>query len=264
MVSAAQARILIAAGALVLDARDRLAQWWKPLPGAVSVAWDDFSRSSERAGLGLLADDATLTEAFRALGVSAARPVVVVGDALSGWGEDGRIVWTLRSRGHERAVLVDGGYGALAAGGPFPITAPVATGDWTARTDPSLEATADEVRDALARPDVVVIDTREPREFAGATPYGEARGGHVPGARHLHFKDVLGADGRLLAPEALRGKLAALGVTPDKEVIAYCTGGVRSGYFTSVLQTLGIRAQNYAGSMWEWSAGPVQSYPLVK
>jgi thiosulfate/3-mercaptopyruvate sulfurtransferase len=109
----------------------------------------------------------------------------------------------------------------------------------------------------------VVLDTREPREYRGETPYGETRGGHVPGARHLFYKDLQAEDGRLLPPARLKARLAALGIGEGTEIVAYCTGGVRSGWVTTVLNDLGLRARNFAGSMWDWSAGDPAEYPLV-
>jgi len=100
------------------------------------------------------------------------------------------------------------------------------------------------------------------RALAGCVPYGEVRGGHIPGARHLYFKDLVDAEGRVLAGEALAARLGDLGVTKTTKVVAYCTGGIRSGYVTAVLRDAGIDARNYAGSMWEWAASPAAEYPL--
>jgi len=112
-------------------------------------------------------------------------------------------------------------------------------------------------------PAQVIVDTREQREHDGETPYGETRGGHVPGARHIFYKDLVGDDGHVLPADKLKTKLAALGVTADSQVVSYCTGGIRSGFVTAVLNDAGVKARNYAGSMWEWSAAPAEEYPLV-
>ena len=40
----------------------------------------------------------------------------------------------------------------------------------------------------------------------------------------------------------------------DKEVICYCTGGVRSAWLYFVLKYVGYKSvRNYPGSWWEWS-----------
>jgi thiosulfate/3-mercaptopyruvate sulfurtransferase len=101
----------------------------------------------------------------------------------------------------------------------------------------------------------LIWDTREDREYTGATPYGEARGGHIPGAVGLWYGDLLATDGTLLAEPELRALLIARGIRPDRSVITACTGGVRSGFAYAVLRDLGYpQVANYDGSMWEWSA----------
>jgi thiosulfate/3-mercaptopyruvate sulfurtransferase len=53
----------------------------------------------------------------------------------------------------------------------------------------------------------------------------------------------------------LTGELAALGVTPDKEVVTYCRSGARAAHTYLVLRHLGFtRVRNYDGSWLEWSA----------
>lgn len=262
IVSAETARGLIDAGAVVLDAREPLLKGLRPLPGATSVRWESFSQpDAPNQGL-LLEDDAALTRRLQDLGVSAGRAVVVVADPIRGWGEDGRIVWMLRTLGHAHAVLIDGGIEALAQGGYPRIKAPAVPGDFVVRRDPRWLADREQVHADLGAPKVVFVDVREPREFAGETPYGERRGGHLPGARPLYYKELLNADGRLLPRPELVRLLGSRGVDGD-EVIAYCTGGVRAAWFTSVLNDLGVRVKNYAGSMWEWSAQPAAAYPLT-
>src|SRR5690606_3900892 len=114
--------------------------------------------------------------------------------------------------------------------------------------------TKEEILAVLGRPDVVILDTREAREFQGQTPYGESRGGHIPGARHLYFRDLLDKDGRLLQGEALQAVLRPLGIGAGTQVISYCTAGIRSAYVTAVLRDMGIDAKNYDASMAEWAA----------
>jgi thiosulfate/3-mercaptopyruvate sulfurtransferase len=75
----------------------------------------------------------------------------------------------------------------------------------------------------------------------------------------------MGPDGKLLPEAKLWKVLKSRGVTPDKQVVAYCTGGVRSAWLVAVLAELGYQnVANYAGSMWEWSAQSADEYPLDK
>lgn len=262
VVNASEAKALIDQGATLLDARGN--QWFgfNRLPGSVPVRWQDFSPSNQVRKGTLLKSDAALNQKLRKLGISQERPVVVFANPPQGWGEEGRIVWMLRSLGHPQAVMVDGGYSALE---PLNLTAPDISRqrEFEIQRTPTWQIQKAELKAALDQPDVVLIDTRTPKEYAGATPYGEKRRGHVPGAISLHFQDLLTPQGMLLPREQIVAILADLGITQETEVVAYCTGGIRSGWLTVVLTDLGFRVKNYAGSMWEWSAGSPVEYPLT-
>lgn len=252
---------------VVWDAREGAAK--TALSQAQAVTWQEFSRE-DAPYKGLLLDDFNLLGArIMARGVTDSRRVIVLDDPLRGWGEGGRLVWMLRTLGHSEAHLVmvpeplartieD----AVMARKPSP---PGAGEVFSPVPDKTITATAAEIRDALGAPDVVFIDVREQREYEGETPYGEARGGHLPGAVHLYFKALLNEQGGLIEREALMTKLAAQGITPDRRIVAYCTGGIRSAWLVVVLKDLGFeRVENYAGSMWEWAAQDAESHPLEK
>lgn len=263
VIDASQARELLADGAILLDTRGQDLKDERPVDGAVTVVWQDFTNADLPNKGQLLADDAVLTEKLRALGISTAIPVVAIADSAKGWGEDGRIVWTLRTLGHENSFLVDGGIDALLAEGDLTLKPVVTPGDFTVARTEAYEIKKEELVTLIDKPDVVILDTREPREYAGETPYGESRGGHIPGARHIFYKDLVGDDGKIVEGDALKARLADLGVGENTQVVSYCTGGIRSGFVTAVLNDLGVNARNYAGSMWEWSAQDAASYPLV-
>jgi len=188
------------------------------------------------------------------------------GHAFEAWFKDSAAYDTLRAAGQRRTAIVDGGVEALRRAGVRRVPARSSKGNFTARAPLRLRASITRVDNALSqRKQTVLVDAREKREYQGARPYGEKRGGHLPGAVHLHYKRLLREDGRLLGHAALRARLRRLGITADKTVISYCSGGVRSAWLTAALRHLGYgRALNYAGSMWQWSAQPAARYPLVK
>lgn len=260
VISAAEAKQLIDQGATLLDTR-KLAL--TRLPGAVYVDWRQFSPQDSVNRGKLLAQDDLLTQRLQAMGISRQTPVVVFANPPSGWGEDGRIVWMLRTLGHSQVAMVDGGLDALLEAGVSVDQKENSTpGDFVVERSAVWEIQKNQLKARLSQENLMVVDTREEREFAGKTPYGEQRGGHVPGAVNLYFKEFLGADGKLLSSDVIKTKLESAGITPDTQVVVYCTGGIRSGWLAAVLVTLGYDVQNYAGSMWEWSAGPADTYPL--
>jgi thiosulfate/3-mercaptopyruvate sulfurtransferase len=267
IVSAARAKRALAKGALLLDVRGAKAFARGHVAGSQRARWQRLSRR------GRLASRARLQRELRALGVRANRAVLVAGDPARGWGEDGRVAWTLRSAGHRSVALVDGGIPALKRAGMKLVTVKPFIGcgktmptSFTVRINPRWRVDRAAVQKRLKRKRTRFVDAREAREFRGATPYGERRGGHLPGAAHLHYKALLQRDGRLLPRSRLLAKLKAAGVANRRQpIVAYCTGGVRSAWLVVVLAHLGYRdARNYAGSMWEWAAKPAASHPLIK
>ncbi|MDO9023236.1 rhodanese-like domain-containing protein, partial [Zwartia sp.] len=101
------------------------------------------------------------------------------------------------------------------------------------------------------------------REYAGQTPYGEGRGGHLPGATNVWFKSFLKSDGYLKSREEITRLLLEHGITDKNEIIVYCSGGFRSAWVMSVLNDYGYQVKNYAGSMWQWSDRNFLRFPLV-
>ncbi|MGJ3246821.1 MAG: sulfurtransferase [Elainellaceae cyanobacterium] len=267
-VTPAQAIALVADGATLLDARSHRQHTQGMLAGSVAVSWRQFSHEDKPNQGKLLGDRDQLAQELRSAGVSNNVPVVVIGDPLEGWGEDGRIVWMLRTLGHQKAVLVDGGYDALVAAGMPTVESVLRSastpGNFVIDRTPQWTVQQDELKAALDHPQWVIVDVREEREFDGQTPYGEQRGGHVPGAVHLYYRELMDENGTILPRRKLLHVLAEHGIRPDAQIVSYCTGGIRSGWFTAVLTSVGFDAKNYAGSMWEWSASPRDDYPLVE
>jgi thiosulfate/3-mercaptopyruvate sulfurtransferase len=262
-VSVDEVAALRAQGAVLIDARGDRAYRHGHLPGSAPLDWTTL-RDNQQTGR-LTDNTAQLQQALRAVGVSGSAPVIVYDDGLSGWGEAGRIWWTLAYLGHTDTHILDGGLSAWgAAGRPLTTdTAAAPAGDLVVRPDPERRAELDRVARTVEECQggggcgVVFWDTREAREYGGATPYGEARGGHLPGAVGLHYKALLDGQGRLRPEAELRAILGQSGITADQVIVPYCTGGVRSAFAAAVLEELGYpHVANYDGSMWEWSAEP--------
>ncbi|MEL7035661.1 MAG: rhodanese-like domain-containing protein [Cyanobacteria bacterium J06592_8] len=267
IVSGKEAKILLDQGATLLDARSMKILRSKPLKNAVFVRWQDFSMPDLPHRGQLLWDDQILTQKLQSLGIWKDRPVIVYSNPKTGWGEEGRIVWMLRSFGHSQAVWVDGGYEALVqAGVPLKKSRKFSPlkGDFQVERRRDWILGREQLKSRLDDKNLVMIDSRELREYHGKTPYGEQRGGHIPGAIHLYYRDLLDLNGQLLSRQDILEKLAENGIKLDGEIVSYCTGGVRSAWLTSVLVDLGLTAKNYPGSMWEWSAAPAPAYPLEK
>lgn len=250
---------------VILDARGESAYRSGHIPGAIASDWQeyaDLSGSPDDAGYGELRSATKVVAVLAAKGVSPGRTVVVYGDADEAWGEDGHLVWLLRMHGVENARLLDGGYPFWEEQGyettrDESVPRPVA--QWTATVDSSWTASTAWLAAGLDT--VQIVDSRSEREYEGATPYGEVRGGHIPGAVHIHFKELYADDGRFLGQDELTALFAAEGLSTDSTIVAYCTGGVRSGVMAVVMRMAGYaKARNYDGSFWAWAAD--ESLPL--
>lgn len=85
----------------------------------------------------------------------------------------------------------------------------------------------DEAYDRMAAPGAVVLDVREPSEFAA---------GHIPGAQNLPLGSL-----RRTAHAALPD--------PDADLLVYCLSGARAATACTILDDLGYTAvYNFGGS----------------
>jgi len=117
-----------------------------------------------------------------------------------------------------------------------------------------------------------LVDVRSPQEYTGELIHmpnypqeGAQRGGHIPGAVNIPWsKAVNESDSTFKTPEALRELYEPKGVTPDREIIAYCRIGERSSHTWFVLKyLLGYpHVKNYDGSWTEW--GNLVNAPIEK
>ncbi|GIU91609.1 MAG: hypothetical protein KatS3mg011_0515 [Acidimicrobiia bacterium] len=89
-------------------------------------------------------------------------------------------------------------------------------------------------------------------------------GGHVPGAANIPWARAANEDGTFKSPEELQAIYQEKGITPDKEVIAYCRIGERAAHTWFVLhEILGYpNVRNYDGSWTEY--GSLVDVPVEK
>jgi thiosulfate/3-mercaptopyruvate sulfurtransferase len=236
---------------LILDLRPPEAYTAGHIPGAIHLdLW----------GLSLSDTDPAPLNAFMWMiehvlavhGVQSTTPVVVHDDQ-SGI-RAARAFWFFEYFGHPSVRLLDGGFGAWVRA-RLPVTrdaGPPPKSEWTGSRNEHTLATWREVRDGLERDDVVILDARTDGEYCGTTVRAK-RGGKVPGAVHVEWTRNLTADGDFKPAADLRKVYEEVGVTPDREVIAYCQGGYRAAHAYLALRLLGYpRVRNYVGSWKEW------------
>ncbi len=138
--------------------------------------------------------------------------------------------------------------------------------------DLAIRAFRPQVEQALGQPGVALIDVRSPDEYTGKLLHmvnypqeGAQRGGHIPSAQSIPWASAANpADGTFKSADELKQLYGGKGITPDKQVIAYCRIGERSAHTWFVLtQLLGYsRVRNYDGSWTEW--GNLVGAPIAK
>ena len=202
-----------------------------------------------------------LEELLGRAGITPQTTIILYGDNnnwFAAWA-----LWQLKVYGHQDVRLMDGGRKKWLAEGRELDTATPAPTPTTYKAkdpDPSLRALLPDVQAAYRAADTVLVDVRSPAEFTGeilappGLPETCQRGGHIPGAKSIPWGKACNEDGTFKSRAELEALYGEQGVTPDKNVIAYCRIGERSSHTWFVLKyLLGFQnVRNYDGSWTEW------------
>jgi thiosulfate/3-mercaptopyruvate sulfurtransferase len=206
------------------------------------------------------------------LGISNDTAVVFYGDK-SNWFAT-YAFWLFRYYGHENLKIMNGGRTKWEQENrPFTKEVPSypRTSYRAKEPDKSVRAFREDVFKHLETRQPLV-DVRSPKEYSGeliAMPNypqeGAQRGGHIPGAASIPWSQATNeADSTFKSPEELRQLYESRGITPDKDIVAYCRIGERSSHTWFVLTyLLGYpKVRNYDGSWTEW--GNLVNAPIEK
>ena len=183
-------------------------------------------------------------------------------------------LWVLQYYGFDKVKLMNGGRKKWIDEGR-PLTTDAASHPKTSVSvrgpKNDIRALRDYVLDRIGKSGVALVDVRSPREYSGELlspenlpQEGSQRGGHIPGARNIVWSQATNEDGTFKSADELKQLYGSQGVTPDKEVIAYCRIGERSAHTWFVLtHLLGYpNVRNYDGSWTEW--GSLIGVPVEK
>jgi thiosulfate/3-mercaptopyruvate sulfurtransferase len=201
----------------ILDARSQDEYAKGHIAGAVWVdvsSWQELGKSQ-----GGFHDVDAWRDKVNELGINNDSQVVVYGNRLP---DAARIWWTLKYVGLNDVKLLDGGWQIwLNENGARSTVAPtVAKGNFSPRLDASRLAELDELRASLNTGKVQVVDARGSDEFTGQEIRGK-RGGHIPGAVHLDWNDLLADGHRFKSPDRLREMFRQRGILPDETAVCY-------------------------------------------
>ena len=136
-----------------------------------------------------------------------------------------RLWWVLSYYGHTQVKVLNGGWRKwLAEGRPVTDRASSASrATFTPKVDGSLMITGEGLKSAIGKEGTVIWDVRSLAEYRGENTRGNKYGGHVPGCSYLEWTNVVDTEemATFKPADTIRGMLADMGVTPDKQVYTY-------------------------------------------
>jgi thiosulfate/3-mercaptopyruvate sulfurtransferase len=229
------------------------------IPGAIKIDWvGDLNDPIIRDYL----DADRFAKLLSGKGISKDTTVVFYGDKNNWWAT--YAFWVFQLLGHTNAKIMNGGRKKWEEEGR-PMTTEVPKYPETdypvpVRDDSKIRAFRDQVREHVNKGGALV-DVRSPGEYSGELLHmadypqeGAVRGGHIPGAKNIPWARAANDDGTFKSPADLSALYEGQGITPDKDVVAYCRIGERSSHTWFVLTyLLGYpQVRNYDGSWTEW------------
>jgi thiosulfate/3-mercaptopyruvate sulfurtransferase len=224
------------------------------VPNAIHLDVDgDLADPEVGPGRHPLPEVAAFVRRLEAAGIGDAH-LVVAYDDVGGW-VAARLWWMLDDLGHERVVVLDGGWPAwLEAGGAVSTDVPAFSparlrvrDRWTRVID------LDGLRPRLG--EVVLLDARGAARYRGETEPIDAYPGHIPTARSAPTDANLGSSGTFLPAPELAARYTALGADGSSgEVVTSCGSGVSACHDALAMRIAGLPAPLlYPGSYSDWS-----------
>lgn len=221
------------------------------IENAVNVYHTDLYQEGDVKGL--LKSPEEIAAVLGAQGIAESNKIVVYDGGKNT--PAGRLYWILKYLGASDVQILDGQMKQWrkARKSVTKNATEIEPVTFTPTPNTAIYATIDDVK----KEGVLLVDVRSKEEFDGEK--GEAaRKGHIPGAIHFEYKNVLNEDDTIKTKEELESLTADAGITADKEIVLYCETSVRAGIvfaaFTSILEFPNVRV--YDGALYEWAADP--------
>ncbi len=213
------------------------------IPGAVFVDLDtDLSGPPGRDGRHPLPDSGAFLTTLRRLGISEDTDVVVYDDATGIVAA--RMWWMLRSIGHQRVQLLDGGIQGWMGSG-LPVEAGTVEPEPSMYPGPIAFSGVVKIDELAGRQ---LVDVRAQERYRGEYEPVDPRPGHIPGAVNLPTTEALVGD-RFAESDRLTAVFGDL----DDPVFS-CGSGVNACHSALAMVAAGYPMPDiYAGSYSEWS-----------
>lgn len=212
------------------------------IPGAVFVDLDDDLSARDGPGRHPLPEPATFAATLGRLGLAPDGEVVVYDDIAGTVAA--RMWWMLRSIGHNRVRVLDGGLEAWLEE-DLPVDTEPVTPAATAYPVPGGFSGVVDIEDLDGR---TLVDVRAAERYEGKTEPVDPTPGHIPGAINIPSSDALEA-GRFRTPAELAHIYGAL----EAPVISCGSGVVACHTALAIAESGRPIPEVYIGSYSEWS-----------
>jgi thiosulfate/3-mercaptopyruvate sulfurtransferase len=227
------------------------------IPGAVHADMDKdlASKITPDSGRHPLPDPAVFRETLENWGISDDTHVVAYDYGNGSLAV--RLWWMLRWLGHDRVSVLDGGYGAWAAGNEL-IEQDVpdhVAGNFNVSPNENMIATTAEIAAAvISNTEINLIDARDEARFRGEKEPIDPIAGRVPGARNMPLSRNLNSDGTWRSPAALVEIWDAFDDGRNsQEAVVMCGSGVTACHLILSAVLAGRSPPRlYVGSWSEW------------
>lgn len=197
------------------------------------------------------------SELLSSLGITPQKHIVLYDDK-NGSNAAARMWWMLKSIGHQKVQVLNGGIQELERHN-FPINSeevfPISTVAYKIENWKLPLTNIDEVEKASNSQDYLIIDVRESARYNGEYEPIDLISGHIPNAINIPFSTNLDENGLFLSPEILRGKYKNIfDSKQSNEVIVHCGSGVTACHTLLAMAYAGFEIPKlYVGSWSEWS-----------
>ncbi|EOP92091.1 MULTISPECIES: sulfurtransferase [Bacillus cereus group] len=169
-----------------------------------------------------------------------------------------RLWWLCNYVGHEKVYILDGGFPVWKENGlPTTTEIPVVIRKtFKTNIQDHMLVSMETVRENIqAGADVTLIDSREPKRYAGVEELVDHKAGHIPTAANYFWKDGMLQSGQFKNEAEQQGRFQNL--SKDKETIVYCGSGVTACPNIIALKLAGFQnVKLYAGSWSDWISYP--------
>ncbi|GAB6989218.1 sulfurtransferase [Paenibacillus pini] len=227
------------------------------IPGAIylDLEADLSDPAAEHGGRHPLPDVERLAALLGKLGMNNDTRIIAYDD--QGGSNASRLWWLLTYIGHENVYVMDEGFSAW-TGAKYPVSKDQAIrvpSTYTAKVKTEWVVGVETIRDVISGADdssnVVLIDSREPRRYAGLEEPIDKKTGHIPSALNKFWKGVHDEHGRWKSAAKLQEHFADM--PKDRELIVYCGSGVTACPNILALREAGYdNVKLYAGSWSDW------------